>query len=60
MIGHLPGNISFKLAGGLLVSNVTLYSAVFTGSTGLMTNFSGSLIVAVATLGAPVKNIVIH
>lgn len=51
-----PGKTSFKLAGGLLLSSVSLYSAFFTGGTGFITSFMGSLALAVATLGAPANN----
>ena len=52
---YIPGNISLRLAGGLLVSRVSLWLAVLTGITGLMINLSGSLIVAVQILIAPTK-----
>ena len=55
MIKCLPGKISFKLAGGLLVSRVSLWLAFFTGGTGLTINFSGSFIVAVLILIAPIN-----
>jgi hypothetical protein len=44
------------LAGGLLLSSVSLYSAFFTGGTGFITSFMGSLALTVATLGAPANN----
>lgn len=50
-----PGKISFRLAGGLLLSRVSLNSAFLTGATGLTTSLTGSLTLAVATLGAPDK-----
>ena len=53
----LPGKISFKLAGGLFVSSVSLWLAVFTGGAGFTINFNGSLIVAVVILTAPEKQI---
>lgn len=53
---YKPGKISFKLAGGLLLSSVSLNSAFLTGATGFMTSFTGSLTLAVATLGAPASS----
>ena len=55
MIKCLPGKISFKLAGGLLVSSVSLWLAFFTGGTGLTINFNGSFIIAVLILIAPIN-----
>ena len=52
-IMYLPGKISLRLTGGLLVSMVILKFAFLTGRTGLTTNLSGNLTIVCATLGAP-------
>ena len=59
-VEHLPGNKSFRFAGGLLESRVSLCSAFLTGKTGFMTNANGNLAVPVATRGAPVNAEYLH
>ena len=55
LVNTIPGKRSLRLAGGLFVSRVSLWTAVFTGNTGLMTSLVGRLALVVVTRRPPEK-----
>ena len=52
---YVPGKRSLRLAGGLLVSMVSLCTAVLTGNTGLMISLKGRLALALVTRRPPME-----